>query len=202
MLRTVRWMYDTIYRLGVAPYDTRRPCRQLVEIVEAGRIEPGRALVMACGTGTNAMFLAEHGFDVTAFDFAPHGIRVAQKRAAKRGLEVDWRVDDATTMQHIDGIYDLITDCGSLSDIGPEKRGRAWDRMEEHLAPTGYFFHWGFEFTPRWTRPWSRPFATMSLRPGEIQARFGADWEIEELAIVRGLPFRGFGSYLLRRRAG
>lgn len=196
-----RWTYDTMYRLGVAPYDSRRPCQQLVELIDSGRVAPCRALEIACGTGTNAMFLAERGFEVTAFDYSTQGIAVARARAAERGLEVDWRVDDATTMDRIEGEFGLIVDCGSLSDIGRARRKKAWAQMERRLAPGGRFFHWGFEHEPRWYAPWTLPFAGMSLRFDEIREQFGADWEIEELAVVRSAPFVGFGCYLLGRRA-
>ena len=196
-----RWLYDTMYRLGVAPYDTRRPCRQLVDLIDSGRVAPCRTLEIACGTGTNAMFLAERGFDVTAFDYSSQGIDVARSRAAERGLRVDWRVDDARTMERIEGDYGLILDCGSLSDIGHADRMRAWAQMDQRLARGGSFLHWGFESEPRWYIPWTLPYARMSLRPNEIRERFAAAWEIEELAVVRAGPFVGFGCYLLCRRA-
>jgi tellurite methyltransferase len=41
-------------------------------LVETTRIlKPGRALDLACGTGRNAVWLAEHGWQVTAVDRSP-----------------------------------------------------------------------------------------------------------------------------------
>jgi SAM-dependent methyltransferase len=37
----------------------------------AGKLKPGRALDLACGTGSNAIWLAEHGWQVTAVDRSP-----------------------------------------------------------------------------------------------------------------------------------
>ena len=34
-------------------------------VVEDGTIKPGKALVLGCGTGTNAVYLASKGFEVT-----------------------------------------------------------------------------------------------------------------------------------------
>jgi tellurite methyltransferase len=42
------------------------PSPLLVET--AGKLKPGRALDLACGTGRNAVWLAEHGWKVTAVD--------------------------------------------------------------------------------------------------------------------------------------
>jgi SAM-dependent methyltransferase len=41
----------------------------------AGRLQPGRARDLACGTGRNALWLAEQGWDVTAVDGAPAALR-------------------------------------------------------------------------------------------------------------------------------
>jgi tellurite methyltransferase len=48
------------------------PSPLLVET--AGKLKPGRALDLACGTGRNAVWLAEHGWQVTAVDRSPIAI--------------------------------------------------------------------------------------------------------------------------------
>jgi tellurite methyltransferase len=45
------------------------PSPLLVET--AGKLKPGRALDLACGTGRNAIWLAEQGWQVTAVDRSP-----------------------------------------------------------------------------------------------------------------------------------
>ncbi len=45
------------------------PSPLLVET--AGKLKTGRALDLACGTGRNAIWLAEHGWKVTAVDRSP-----------------------------------------------------------------------------------------------------------------------------------
>jgi len=37
----------------------------------AAKLVPGKALDLACGAGRNAIWLAEHGWEVTAVDGAP-----------------------------------------------------------------------------------------------------------------------------------
>ena len=48
------------------PWDTGEPDPMLVEMVESKVIVPGPTLDVGCGTGTNALFLAQHG--VAVFD--------------------------------------------------------------------------------------------------------------------------------------
>src|SRR4026207_465646 len=60
------------------------PDPTVVEMIEWGAIEPARALEIGCGTGTNAIYLAEHGFDVVGVDVAPVAIEKARSRAHPR----------------------------------------------------------------------------------------------------------------------
>ena len=66
-----RW--DAAYRgQRPAPWDSGQPNSRLTEVVEDGTIKPGRVAVLGCGSGTNAVFLATKGFEVTDLvgDFA------------------------------------------------------------------------------------------------------------------------------------
>ncbi len=65
------------------PWDTGTPDPMLVEFVESHRLAPGRALEVGCGTGTNAIYLAQHGFEVVGVDVSP--LAVDKARAKARG---------------------------------------------------------------------------------------------------------------------
>lgn len=64
------------------PWDTGEPDPLLVEAIEGGVAPKGRALEIGCGTGTNALWLAAHGFDVLATDFAERAIERAKAKAS------------------------------------------------------------------------------------------------------------------------
>ena len=53
----------------------------LVEMIESRVIAPGRTLEIGCGTGTNAIYLAEHGFEVVGVDISPLAIDNARSKA-------------------------------------------------------------------------------------------------------------------------
>jgi methylase of polypeptide subunit release factors len=61
----------------------------LVKVVEDEAFRPGRAIVLACGSGTNAIYLAGKGFEVTAVDVAPSALVIATEKARKAGVEVN-----------------------------------------------------------------------------------------------------------------
>lgn len=68
---------------------------------------PGSALDLACGTGRNALYLAEKGYDVTAVDISPRAIALAEALALEKGLKINWVVADLDTYV-IRGPYDVI----------------------------------------------------------------------------------------------
>ena len=51
-------------------------------------LKPGKALDVAMGQGRNVLYLASKGWDVTGFDIAEEGLKVAQVNAAKSGLAI------------------------------------------------------------------------------------------------------------------
>ena len=51
-------------------------------------LKPGRALDVAMGQGRNVLYLASQGWDVTGFDIAEEGLKVAQANAARAGLSI------------------------------------------------------------------------------------------------------------------
>jgi SAM-dependent methyltransferase len=82
------------------------PNRRLVAEVEG--LEPGAALDLACGEGRNAVWLAEHGWRVTAVDFSEVGLAKAAQLARGRGVEVDWVAADLLEYEPPPARYDLV----------------------------------------------------------------------------------------------
>lgn len=102
--------WDGRYRgKGRAPWDRGKSDGNLVAAVEGGRLKPGRAVVLGCGSGTNAIYLASKGFDVTAMDVAPTAIAIAKAKADKAKVTVRWLVADVLAppkMKPFDVIFD------------------------------------------------------------------------------------------------
>lgn len=59
-----------------------------------GKIPKGRVLCVAEGEGRNAVFLAEHGYDVVAVDSSAVGLEKASKLARERGVSIQTIVCD------------------------------------------------------------------------------------------------------------
>jgi SAM-dependent methyltransferase len=71
------------------------PNRTVAEQVEG--LPPGTALDLAAGEGRNALWLAEHGWTVTAVDFSVVALDKARVAAERRGLDVTAVLADVTT---------------------------------------------------------------------------------------------------------
>ena len=110
-----RW--DSSYRRTRMPgWDVGRAASELKKIVENGTIRPGRALVLGCGTGTNAIYLASKGFKVTGVEVAPTALTLADRRARKAKVRVRWLVADVAALPEI-GPFDLIFDRGCYHHV-------------------------------------------------------------------------------------
>ncbi len=55
-------------------------------VEQVNDLSPGRAFEIGCGTGGNAIWLAEKGWKVTAVDYSDVAIGKARQRAKERGV--------------------------------------------------------------------------------------------------------------------
>jgi len=70
----------------------------------------GKALDIATGEGRNAVFLAQHGFEVDAVDISEKGLRKAQQLAREKGAKIKTFGVDLDRFQIEKERYDLIAD--------------------------------------------------------------------------------------------
>ena len=111
-----RW--DSAYHGDRRPgWDIGRPSSELQKAVESGAVKPGKAVVLGCGTGTNAIYLAGKGFDVTGIDIAPTALARAKAKADKAGVKVRWMVADVLNLPENLGPVDFIFDRGCYHGV-------------------------------------------------------------------------------------
>lgn len=79
----------------------------------AAKLEPGRALDLACGAGRHSLHLAERGWQVTAVDSSKVAIELLLERANKLSLQIDARAADLEIGEFSiqPESYDLIVNC-------------------------------------------------------------------------------------------
>src|SRR5438128_2509235 len=70
--RWYRLVYRALYVVGLRVWERRTSPSDLLELIEGpNALPPARALDLGCGTGTDSIYLAQHGWDVTGIDMVP-----------------------------------------------------------------------------------------------------------------------------------
>jgi tellurite methyltransferase len=132
----------------------------------ASALPTGKALDLACGAGRNALWLAEHGWQVTAVDGAPAAIEILQSLSAERTLKIDAIVADLEKREFKiePSRWDLIAMCYYL-------QRNLFDTAKRGVAPGGLLISIVHVNEP------GEPDSPHRLRPGELEQYF-AGWEI------------------------
>jgi SAM-dependent methyltransferase len=154
------------YRLRERPAEDLGAAPTPLLVETATRLAPGKALDLACGAGRNALWLAEHGWEVTAVDGAAAAIEILRTRATERGLKINAIVADLEKgeFEIEPSRWDLIAMCYYLQRnlFEPAKRG---------VAPGGILISIVHVNEP------GEADGPYRLRPGELEQYF-AEWEI------------------------
>jgi 2-polyprenyl-3-methyl-5-hydroxy-6-metoxy-1,4-benzoquinol methylase len=107
-------------------------------LAEVAELPAGRALDAGCGHGAEALWLAAHGFRVTAVDFSAaalaHGRSMAEAAGTAIAERIDWVEGDLATWTPEPGHYDLVI-CLYVHIAGSVEEAIA--RMANGVAPGG-----------------------------------------------------------------
>jgi SAM-dependent methyltransferase len=118
-----RWFYDVMYRVTRPDWDTGLTPPEVVTLIE-GRRDRGRALDLGCGTGTNAIYLAQHGYDVVGVDFSAKAIEQARGKARQAGVKVDYQIGDVTRLDFLHEPFDVVIDVGCFHGLDTAGQAR------------------------------------------------------------------------------
>lgn len=117
--------WDRAYRAGDhrAHWEPPAVPDELVALVASGRLAGGAtALDVGCGSGVEAVFLAQAGLDVIALDSSRPALELARKRAEAAGVGLDLRCGTILDPPIEDATVDLAVDRGCLHGIDREDR--------------------------------------------------------------------------------
>ncbi len=135
-----RIKFETSYRFGSPPWDSGISPPELYDFIASH--SPARAIDIGCGSGTNLITLANAGWQVAGFDFAPRAVAIAKRKTRHAGAQADIFVDDATEMKKVRGPFELALDLGCFHGI--ENKVDYLIQLTRILAPKGYWLLYGF----------------------------------------------------------
>ena len=125
------------YEQEFIPWDTGVPEPLLIEVVESGVLPVGRALDVGCGTGTNAIWLAQQGYDVLGVDIASLAIEKARVKLPP-GLSCRFATLDFLASRPEGGPFQLVFDRGCFHVFDePVERAKFAAQVAAVLAPDG-----------------------------------------------------------------
>jgi 2-polyprenyl-3-methyl-5-hydroxy-6-metoxy-1,4-benzoquinol methylase len=160
-----RWKFLWRYWRRQTPWDTQVTPPEVMEFI--ARTPPGKALDLGCGTGTNAITLARHGWRVTGVDFIPKAILAARAKAARSGFAIDFLVESVTDLSGLSGPVDYILDIGCLHALKEEDRTRYAANVSRLLGPQAWYML--YAWLPR---RWEGGVAGISME--EVESLLGA----------------------------
>lgn len=128
------------YESAETPWDSGVPSQNLVEWLESKPVKPCRVLELGCGTGTNAIFLAQAGFEVTAVDLSELAINQARERAKEAGVSIKFLQNDVTDLPDLGAPFPLIFDRGTYHIVRDINLKGFQNTLERNCAAGGYYF--------------------------------------------------------------
>ena len=125
--------WDTIYAEKHAIW-SGEPNAQLV--AETTSLSPGTALDVGCGEGADAVWLAQHGWDVTAVDISEIALERARAHASSAGVHVSFERTDLVAAPPEPGSYDLVS--AQFFHLPEPPRTQAYRGLGAAVRPGGH----------------------------------------------------------------
>jgi len=131
--------WDDAYRT-TPPWDIDRAQPAFIDLIRNHELNPGRVLDVGCGTGENAIFLAQNGHSVTGVDLVQDAIRTAKAKAASRNVKVEFRNGNALALEFEKGKFDNVTDSGLFHTFQDHDRSVFAREIARVLREGGKYF--------------------------------------------------------------
>lgn len=99
--------------------------------------KPGKILFPAEGEGRNAVYAAELGWEVSAFDFSTKGKENADGLAAEKKVKIDYQINAFQEEDYPPASFDAI--CNVFVHFEPEIKSKMHQRLDRYLKKGGIF---------------------------------------------------------------
>ena len=134
--------WDQFYRdnpLDELGWELGKPRPILVEYLQAGLLPKGRALDVCCGAGTNTIYLAQNGYEVTGIDISRTAIEIAKKKAAAADVSMNFLNESFIELPFSDGEFDFVWDMGCFHHVEIQDRRKFIAGINRVLKPGGVY---------------------------------------------------------------
>lgn len=194
--------FDFIYRFRQPPWDSGITPPEVVSLIESGNVR-GRtispteahntegtaqegehvrsALDLGCGTGTNSIYLAQHGLTVVGIDFSPKAIALAREKARRADVAADFHVADVTRLAFLREPFDLVLDIGCFHGVDAAGRARYAENLARLTHIGSVFLLYAFSPRPPNERGHLIRFRNVGATPEQVQETFAKHFALERI---------------------
>ncbi len=141
MAEEIPW--EEIYRKvknGKIPWESEVP-KELVGLVNSGRVKPCKAADIGCGTGHHAIYLAQNGFEVTGIDISQTALIKARQNAQEAGIPLKLvKKDILKGVGELQSTFDFVFDWRLLHHFHLEQMDAYMENVNKLLKPGGKYF--------------------------------------------------------------
>ena len=147
--------WDEIYRqypLEELGWELGKPRPLMVEYMEKGLLPKGKTLDLCCGAGTNSIYLAQNGQDVTAIDISKTALAIARKNARQAKLNINFLSESFVDLSFDDGKFDFVFDMGCFHHVAVGERSKFITSVHRVLKENGAYMLTCFSYKngPGW----------------------------------------------------
>ncbi len=146
-----------------------------MRLEQAGRIGT-TVLDIGCGTGENALYLAQQGHETWGIDASPRAIEKAKAKSASREIPVTFLVGDAFKLGLLGRVFETAIDSGLFQTFSDPERVRYHDSLALVLRRGGSYFM--LAFCEQEPADWGGP---RRVTQEEIRATFRKGWTVESI---------------------
>ncbi len=135
---TMERRFKERYETGNTPWDIGKPDFNLIQTVTTTPIKPCKALDIGCGTGDNAIWLAQQNFNVLGIDSSEIAIEKAKEKALTGNAKCNFIVSDIL-IDRIEGApFGFAFDRGCFHSLNSDKeRKRFAKKLNGYLEKDG-----------------------------------------------------------------
>jgi len=179
-------------------------CDGVMEVIGPSADFRPKLLDLGCGEGRNAVYFAQHGFEVVGLDLSLPGLEKTRRYAEEVGVCVATIHADIVSYE-LEDTYDVIFSMGTLHYLPPEVRSQRFANYKAGTSPNGINALSVFVKKPFIPRAPDAEATAYSYKSGELMSYYW-DWEIlysvEEIfdCMSSGIPHKHAVNRIIARR--